>query len=800
MQNKTNVRLFVVHSNDMDKSWMRKPRCTREYRDGCRSFVDFAVRNCRCPDGKIHCPCKACRNNKRHLPDVVCEHLTGGKGIMPTYTNWYFHGDLPVRLTVPFPNSSTTSTDAGTSTEPGENMHEMLRDAFGVHNVNVENCDPHVVGQSIEENVTEEAATGDLLRYQELLKKAEKPLHAWTKHSKLSAIVNLYNLKCLGGVSNTAFSTLLDFFNELLPANGEALPRSTYEAKKYLKDMGLGYEKIPACRNNCMLFWKGNKDLESCTICGVSKWKDEINLDEDGQPISSTKKRPAKQLRWFPLIPRLQRLFMSHHTAPHMRWHAEGRTKDGVLRHPADGQAWKSFDNLHPEFAADSRNVRLGLCSDGFNPFGKMSTSHSTWPVMIVPYNLPPWMCMKQTSFILSLIISGPTAPGMDIDVYLQPLIEELQQLWNVGVHTFDASTKTNFVMRAQLMWTINDFPAYADLSGWPNRGEKACPCCMYSTRSKWLKHGGKFCYMGHRQYLPMDHLFRRNKRTFDGNQELGCAPDVPSGDEILKDLEGMPFGDECAGKARIDREKSQNKRKKRNVLWKKKSIFFRLPYWKDNLLRHNLDVMHIEKNVMDNILHTIMDNNDKTKDNFKARLDLQEMGLRPTLHPWTGEDGRTYIRPACHTMSKDDKVHFLRVLSNVKVPDGYASNISRCVNLNERTIIGLKSHDSHVLMQQLLPVAVRGSLPPNVVQPLVEMSAFFTGICSTILTEEYMDQLQAGICVTLCKMEQIFPPSFFTIMVHLVVHLVLECRLGGPVPYRWMYSGERYNLFMFVD
>jgi hypothetical protein len=209
---------------------------------------------------------------------------------------------------------------------------------------------------------------------------------------------------------------------------------------------------------------------------------------------------------------------------------------------------------------------------------------------------------------------------------------------------------------------------------------------------------------------------------------------------------------------------------------------------------------MHIEKNVMDNILHTIMDNNDKTKDNFKARLDLQEMGLRPTLHPWTGEDGRTYIRPACHTMSKDDKVQFLRVLSNVKVPDGYASNISRCVNLNERTIIGLKSHDSHVLMQQLLPIVVRGSLPPNVVQPLVEMSAFFTGICSTILTEEYMDQLQAGICVTLCKMEQIFLPSFFTIMVHLVVHLVRECRLGGPVPYRWMYSGERYNLFTFVD
>jgi hypothetical protein len=120
-----------------------------------------------------------------------------------------------------------------------------------------------------------------------------------------------------------------------------------------------------------------------------------------------------------------------------------------VLRHLADGEAWKSFDLLHPEFSADSRNVRLGLTSDGFNPFGNMSTSQSTWPVMFVPYNLPHWMCMKQTLFILSLIIPCPSSPGMGMDVYLQPLIEELQELWNIGVRTYDASKKNNFVMQA---------------------------------------------------------------------------------------------------------------------------------------------------------------------------------------------------------------------------------------------------------------------------------------------------------------------------------------------------------------
>ena len=154
------------------------------------------------------------------------------------------------------------------------------------------------------------------------------------------------------------------------------MPINAYEAKRFLKDLGLGYEKIPVCINNCMLFWKDDATLDSCKFCGKSKWKDEI-MDEDGQ-YRNHKKRPIKVLRWFLLIPRLQRLFMSQHTASHMRWHADDRTKDGVLRHPADGEAWKSFDEIHPDFALDPRNVKLGLAVDGFNPFGIMSSSHST--------------------------------------------------------------------------------------------------------------------------------------------------------------------------------------------------------------------------------------------------------------------------------------------------------------------------------------------------------------------------------------------------------------------------------------
>ena len=99
------------------------------------------------------------------------------------------------------------------------------------------------------------------------------------------------------------------------------------------------------------------------------------------------------------------------------------------MRHLVDSLAWKNFDKVHPSFAQKSRNVRLGLASDGFNPFGNMLISYSMWPVVLIPYNLPPWMCMKQKIFMLSLLIHGLTAPRNDIDIYLQPLIDELNEL-----------------------------------------------------------------------------------------------------------------------------------------------------------------------------------------------------------------------------------------------------------------------------------------------------------------------------------------------------------------------------------
>ena len=88
----------------------------------------------------------------------------------------------------------------------------------------------------------------------------------------------------------------------------------------------------------------------------------------------------------------------------------------------------KKFDKKHTWFAANSRNMQLGLTSDDFNPIGNMSISYNMWPIVLMLYNLLLWRCMKDPYMILSLLIPGHKAPGNKIDVYLRPLVDGLKE------------------------------------------------------------------------------------------------------------------------------------------------------------------------------------------------------------------------------------------------------------------------------------------------------------------------------------------------------------------------------------
>ncbi|BBN69432.1 hypothetical protein Prudu_941S000100 [Prunus dulcis] len=171
-------------------------------------------------------------------------------------------------------------------------------------------------------------------------------------------------------------------------------------------------------------------------------------------------------------------------------------------------------------------------------------------------------------------------------------------------------------------------------------------------------------------------------------------------------------------------------------VCWKKKSIFFDLEYWKYLPVRHALDVMHIEKNVCDSIIGTLLEIPGKNKDEIAARLDLLNMGVKTDLQPEYGER-RTRLPHGPWNLSKAEKR---------EVPEGYSSNIKNLVSLQDSRLLGLKSHDCHTLMQQLLPVAIRSVLEKPARYAITRLCFFFNAICAKTVDVSKLDKLEEDV------------------------------------------------------
>ncbi|XP_056848905.1 uncharacterized protein LOC108829822 [Raphanus sativus] len=746
----------------MDKAWVHLSRVDPGYERGASQFVQDVASAMGGID-MIICPCIDCRNIDRHSASVVVHHLVT-RGMEEGYkmrSDWYLHGEV---------NSEVAGESRAT---------EWNDEIFGLYRA-AELFDEELA----ETGDLSEAAEGDDKKEDEFLAKlaeAETPLYpSCVNHSKLSAIVSLFRLKTQNGWSDKSFNDLLETLPEMLPE------------ENVLHTSLKRFEK-----------------LEKCPKCKASRWKTNMHTGEKKRGV------PQKVLRYFPIIPRLKRMFRSEEMAKDLRWHSMNKSSDGKLRHPVDSVTWDQMDAKYPTFAAEARNIRRGLSTDGFNPFNMKNSMYSCWPVLLVNYNLPPDLSMKKENIMLSLLIPGPQQPGNSIDVYLEPLIEDLNSLWSIGELTFDALSRSTFTLKAALLWTISDFPAYGNLAGCKVKGKMGCLLCGKKTDSMWLKFSRKHVYMCHRKGLPPGHRFRGKKRWFDGKAEQGRRGRIQTGRDISQHLRNFKndFGNfkgsarkrkrvQCADNKGSDSEalSSESEEEEEEEVevdedelsrWKKRSIFFKLPYWEELPVRHNLDVMHVERNVAASLVSTLL-HCGKSKDGLAARKDLEELGIRPELHPRV-QGKRTYLPPAPWSLSKAEKKIFCRRLFDFKGPDGYCSNISRGVSLDECKVTGLKSHDYHVLMQQLLPIALKGLLPKGPRLAVFRLFAFLNLLCQRVIDREKLLVMEAEIVETVCLFERFFPPSFFDIMLHLTVHLGREARLGGPVHFRWMYPFERY-------
>jgi hypothetical protein len=149
-------------------------------------------------------------------------------------------------------------------------------------------------------------------------------------------------------------------------------------------------------------------------------------------------------------------------------------------------------------------------------------------------------------------------------------------------------------------------------------------------------------------------------------------------------------------------------------------------------------------------------------------------------------------LRPASYTLSKEEKESIFGCLNSMKVPSGYSSNIQGRINMKEK-FTNLMSHDCHVLMTQLLPVALRGILMENVRLTIVKLCAFLNKISQKAIDPNKIIKLQNNMVQYLVSFEMVFPPSFFNIMTHLLVPIVKEINIIGPVFLHNIFPFERY-------
>ncbi|KAK1630602.1 hypothetical protein QYE76_004917 [Lolium multiflorum] len=414
-------------------------------------------------------------------------------GFKPSYKIWTFHGEKAkkrarkeVRQIQP-----TREYDTG-----------FDRCLENLANGNVPES-PHVEAETSRDAETSEEPEENTKKYYEALFASQKPLHVNTDVTQLDAIARLLAFKCHRNLCRDGFDELLVLVGSILP-KGHLLPQNFYYSKKLLSDLKMSSQQIHACPKGCMLFREEHANTNYCIHCNSSRYF-EVDTNGDGQKRQTTVAKNI--LRYLPVLPRIQRLFMTEDTAQQMRWAVEGiRPDSGKMIHPSDGTAWKNFVKKYPLKAGDPRSVAIAISTDGFNPY-------------------------------------GPKYPGKNMNVYLEPLIDDLILGWeDRGIRTYDAANKEHFDMYVWYHTSLHDLPARALFCGWCTHGKWPCPECRQAVTFFWLNKGGKYsCFDEARQFLEQSHEYRSDVKSFKKGRVVHAPKPIPkTGQETKAELDAL--------------------------------------------------------------------------------------------------------------------------------------------------------------------------------------------------------------------------------------------------------------------
>jgi hypothetical protein len=198
-------------------------------------------------------------------------------------------------------------------------------------------------------------------------------------------------------------------------------------------------------------------------------------------------------------------------------------------------------------------------------------------------------------------------------------------------------------------------------------------------------------------------------------------------------------------------------------------------------------------EDVCEALIGTLLDIPSKIKDTLKARMDLEEMKLRKDLHHKTLENESKKLPTAFYTLSKQEEMSMCNCLHGIKVPTGYSDNVSRMVNMKILKGRFKKSHDCHILIGQFLPNATRGILPVKVQGTFMKLCSFFNAISQKVVDPMKLTKVQDNLILTMCNLKTIFPPLFFDLMPHLLIHIVHKIKYLDSVFLHQMYPFKRF-------
>ncbi|XP_020207858.1 uncharacterized protein LOC109792826 [Cajanus cajan] len=250
---------------------MSASRLSKEYEDGVKEFRRFAVEHAKDPS-RIICPCLKCCHSKLVNADVLEEHLVCN-GIDKSYSCWTKHGETRnMDVDLDLQDSVNYAPSEPDTTYEFDQVEEIV-------------------------NVVEEDLRDCPEMFDRLASDANTSLYdGCTKFTRLSAVLKLLKLKAGNGWSDKSFTELLTLLKDMLPKDN-VLPNRMYEAKKMLSSIGMSYQKIHACPNDCILFRNEYASLDKCPKCNVLRYK--------------KNKVPTKVVWYFPIIPRFRRMYRS---------------------------------------------------------------------------------------------------------------------------------------------------------------------------------------------------------------------------------------------------------------------------------------------------------------------------------------------------------------------------------------------------------------------------------------------------------------------------------------------------------